>query len=77
MPEDPGSTAERLKRVRRREGWSQRELAKRLEVDPTAVRDWENGAEPKLRRCQESLRSLLADFDGACCRLQVDSGWTP
>jgi transcriptional regulator with XRE-family HTH domain len=58
----PGSTAERLKSVRRRQGWSQRELAKTLGVDPTAVRDWEGGQQPSFVRCRNALRQLFEQY---------------
>jgi DNA-binding XRE family transcriptional regulator len=56
---DPLSTADRLRTARRRRGWSQRELARQLGVDPTAVADWEAGLEPRFARCRDVLRQLF------------------
>jgi transcriptional regulator with XRE-family HTH domain len=56
---EPRTTAEQLKAVRRQQGWSQRRLAASLGVDPTSVRDWEAGQEPKFARCRGVVRHLV------------------
>lgn len=59
---EPRTTAERLKAVRRTTGWSQKRLAGALSVDPSAVRDWEGGSEPRFRRCRDAVEKLLMGF---------------
>lgn len=58
---EPQTTAERLKGVRRRRGWSQRELAGRLGVDPSAVRDWEAGKEPRFKTCLSAIERAVRE----------------
>lgn len=57
---EPWTIAQRLKAIRRLQGWSQRELARRMGVDPSAVRDWEAGKEPHLERCRRAVERVIA-----------------
>lgn len=52
-----GSLAERLIALRRRMGWSQEELARRLGVDPESVARWERGTIPS-RKYFELIENL-------------------
>jgi sugar phosphate isomerase/epimerase len=68
---EPVTTAEALRALRRRQGWSQRELARHLGVDPVTVWEWERGREPHNRRCRERVLALLRRVNG------VSSGSEP
>jgi transcriptional regulator with XRE-family HTH domain len=46
--------------IRRLHGWTQRELAERLEVDPITVSRWERGVSAPRRRVVRQLDRLLA-----------------
>jgi transcriptional regulator with XRE-family HTH domain len=56
---EPRTTAERLKTLRRRRGWSQRDLAASLEVDPATLRKWEIGRGRPWEWRGTKLRTLL------------------
>jgi len=63
----PQTTAEKLMSVRRRRGWSQKELARDLGVDPTSVARWEASHEPRNRRSRETVDELLAAASRQAC----------
>lgn len=43
---------------RKKQGWSQADLAKKLDVDQTRISDWENGRRPLQLEIALRLRSL-------------------
>ena len=54
-----GTLPEKLTTARKVLGLSQKELAKRLDVDPTTVRGWEAGRHKPIRRCLEKIGRVL------------------
>ncbi len=58
----PLGTADRLKVARRRLGYSQKQLAQRMDVDPTTVADWERGRRPRFHRCKRVLQDLFEEL---------------
>ncbi len=68
----PGNSqtfAEKLRQQRRRRGWTQAELAGRLQVRQSAISHWESGRE---RPTLEHLLILLALFPDLLPTLTVD-----
>jgi len=55
----PVSLAERIEATRRREGISQRELARKLGLDPTTVWAWETG---RVQRPYPRLTRLFEEY---------------
>ena len=53
------SFPERLKAYRMLNGLSQRQLAQELGVDPTTVRDWENGKSKPMRKKRERVEEII------------------
>ncbi|MCP4203432.1 MAG: helix-turn-helix transcriptional regulator [bacterium] len=43
-------------------GYSQRELARHLRVDPTSIRDWERGRSVRFFRCRRLVKDLLDEL---------------
>ncbi len=59
-PIETGSTlGERIRAARRRLGLSHADLAKRLEVDPSTVLDWETGRHRPSQRCRDRIAEFL------------------
>jgi len=56
---EPETLAERIRRTRERQGISQRELARKLELDPTTVQAWEGGT---VRRPYLCLTRLFEEY---------------
>ncbi len=54
-----GTMAERLVRYRWLRGWTQKEMAKRLGVDPTTLARWERGEREPAENYHERVRRLL------------------
>ena len=59
--EEPTTTGGRLRALRRRRGWTQKELARELGVDPTALQSWEGGGEPRMSWCKRAVAAILAE----------------
>lgn len=55
-------SAATLQRLRRRLGWTQRELAENLEVDPMTVSRWERGLSSPRRGIRNRLDALAAQI---------------
>jgi len=53
------SFPERLAATRRARGLTQKQLARKLGVDPAAIRDWENGQHEPSRKNREVITALL------------------
>ena len=58
----PRSVAEGLKAARRRLGYSQKGLARRLNVDTASVRDWERGRTNRFYRCPNRVADLFDEL---------------
>jgi transcriptional regulator with XRE-family HTH domain len=58
LPE-PSTVSERLLHLRRELGWSIREAARQLGVDPTTWRDWERGELILFRKHRKAVAALL------------------
>lgn len=58
-PENTNAGAKALALALQQKGWSQRELARRLEVSPSTVTRWLAGTRVPDRQHMGSLRSLL------------------
>ena len=53
--------AEQLRALRDRKGWTQLDLAKRLNVSMSAIYDWENGGKIGPLDMREKVRALLEE----------------
>ncbi len=49
----------KLRQLRKRQGWTQRDLAEHLEVDPMTVSRWERGLSHPQRAVAQRLQTLL------------------
>jgi transcriptional regulator with XRE-family HTH domain len=76
---EPRTTAECLKAVRRRRGWSQRGLAKSLHVDPATVQKWEIGKGRPWEWRGAELTALLLVLEAAAAHpdLSIGGTWVP
>jgi transcriptional regulator with XRE-family HTH domain len=55
------TTGQTLRRLRRAQGWTQHELARRLAVTPRTVGRWEQGSVIPPERVARLLRYVVAD----------------
>jgi len=69
-PLPPAETmAERLVRCRWLRGWTQKEMAKRLGIDPTTLARWERGERSPAENYRERIRRLLNQSELPCQKL--------
>jgi transcriptional regulator with XRE-family HTH domain len=71
----PEGFADRLRAKRRELGWSIRKAAKALDVDPTALSNWERGGTVLYRKHRRQLASFLGIDEGAL-DAQMARAWT-
>ena len=50
---------EKIRELRNRNGWSQEELAKKLNVNPRTVSTYENGTYPRYQNTYEKLAEIF------------------
>lgn len=63
-----------LKALRERAGLTQQELASRLKISLSAVRNWERGDKtPQLRNAVELAKLLGVDLNALCEAFNLDS----
>jgi DNA-binding transcriptional regulator YiaG len=71
---EPKTTADKLRALRRREGWSQQKLALHLGVDEGTVRKWEQGQEPERRGLRMRVEDLIAEYASIILHCTLDPG---